>query len=175
MQRQNSCYTWLWTRMAEIAGANEDQIRRPGWWNNSAMEKVLPRCEAMRSLVGFPSGSGYHLPCDLPCGTVQPEETPSKEPFRMWIPGCEHKILRRILAKHSCRWVFASANPLMIHLFGISLKWSTLFNFCIYYLGELLTATHDQGQEHGLGLRAPRHHGQSQRPWVRKPPARTER
>ena len=45
------------TRMAELAGASESQIRRLGRWNASAMEgcylSALPR-EAMRTLAGFP-------------------------------------------------------------------------------------------------------------------------
>ncbi|POM71737.1 Hypothetical protein PHPALM_11653 [Phytophthora palmivora] len=45
------------SRMAELAGATDSQIRRLGRWNASAMEgcylTALPR-EAMRSLAGFP-------------------------------------------------------------------------------------------------------------------------
>ena len=61
------------TRMAEIGGASEDQIRRLGRWSNSALEgcylTALPR-EAMRSLAGFPPGSSYYLPR----AAVLPEE-----------------------------------------------------------------------------------------------------
>ncbi|KAJ8576337.1 hypothetical protein ON010_g2882 [Phytophthora cinnamomi] len=44
------------SRMADVAGASESQIRRLGRWNNQAMQKCyltsLPR-EAMRTLAGF--------------------------------------------------------------------------------------------------------------------------
>jgi hypothetical protein len=44
------------SRMADLGGASESQIRRLGRWNNQAMEKCyltsLPR-EAMRTLAGF--------------------------------------------------------------------------------------------------------------------------
>jgi hypothetical protein len=48
-------------RMAELAGASEDQIRRLGRWNNQSMENCyltsLPR-EAIRTLAGFPPSQG---------------------------------------------------------------------------------------------------------------------
>ena len=51
-------------RMAELAGASEDQIRRLGRWNNQSMESCyltnLPR-EAIRNLAGFAPAQGSYF------------------------------------------------------------------------------------------------------------------
>ncbi|ETP36757.1 hypothetical protein F442_15373 [Phytophthora nicotianae P10297] len=52
------------SRMADLGGASESQIRRLGRWNNQSMEKCyltsLPR-EAMRTLAGFDSSRGSYF------------------------------------------------------------------------------------------------------------------
>ncbi|ETO67568.1 hypothetical protein F444_15520 [Phytophthora nicotianae P1976] len=52
------------SRMADLGGASESQIRRLGRWNNQSMEKYyltsLPR-EAMRTLAGFDSSRGSYF------------------------------------------------------------------------------------------------------------------
>jgi hypothetical protein len=89
------------TRMAEIAGASEAQIRRLGRWNNNAMEgcylTALPR-EAMRSLAGFPPRAGSFY---LPRAALQPRDDLRKIVFPevdRWLGaqetgvGCEQNI-----------------------------------------------------------------------------------
>lgn len=54
------------SRMADLAGASEDSIRRAGRWDQSSMNNcyltTLPR-ESMRALAQFSSAGGdFHLP-----------------------------------------------------------------------------------------------------------------
>lgn len=66
-------------RMAELAGAEETEIRRLGHWNNQAMVgcylPAIPR-GVMRTMAGFPkSGGGYYLKRD---GLKPPENLQKK-------------------------------------------------------------------------------------------------